>query len=265
MDEQAHELKLHVSGFPLSLVNGLRRIVMAEVPCFAFDNTVQVVNTGALPLERVHDRLALVPVAVPGVDLLEAERAYTAGDEEVRRKIALRFVLLDECATQADCSPGCTFRRTTAASLQWMPQTTGESVKQPALRPRPVYSDMPITNLPIGSRIHTYAVCVPGTGTLHSKWSPACPCTCVTLEPQARCMPAEARGGGADGGRADGGGADGGGADGGGAGHAAQEDRGVLFSVETTGAITPAEAVNYGVRKFLQKIDALLAAFENAP
>ena len=246
-DERAHERTLRVRGFPLGLMNGLRRIVMAEVPCFAFHDVVEQENTGALQTERVRDRLALVPVAVPGVDMLEAERLYRQGDGAARKKLALRFVLRDKCLVQADCSPGCTFRQTVAASLQWMPRTAGESTRAPALRPRPVHPGMPVTNLPLGTRLCLYVLCIPGTGALHSKWSPVCPCTCVTVRPQATCAPdsdlsTEADGAGTEDAED-------------------AEDEGILFALETTGAITPAETLNYGVRVFQQKIDALLAAF----
>ncbi len=257
-DERAHELTLHVRGFPLGLMNGLRRIVMAEVPCFAFHDVVEQENTGALQTERVRDRLALVPVAVPGVDMLEAERLYRQGDGAARKKLALRFVLRDKCLAQADCSPGCTFRQTVAASLQWMPRTAGESTRAPALRPRPVHPGMPVTNLPLGSRLCLYVLCIPGTGALHSKWSPVCPCTCITARPQAMCAPDRDLGAEAPAlalasasatGAADS------------SGSGTEEDEGVLFALETTGALTPAETLNYGVRVFQQKIDALLAAF----
>jgi hypothetical protein len=46
--------------------------------------------------------------------------------------------------------------------------------------------------------------------------------------------------------------------------HGEDEEQGVddvLFAIETTGALTPAETLNYGVRVFQERIDALLAAF----
>jgi hypothetical protein len=286
MDDAAHNLTLRVRGFPLGLMNGLRRIVMAEVPCFAFHDVVERENTGALQTERVRDRLALVPVTVPGVDMLDVERRYRQGDGAVRKDLALRFVLRDECLTQADCTSGSTFRRTTAAALKWMPRTTAESTRPPASRPRPVYPGMPVTHLPIGSRLCLYVLCIPGTGALHSKWSPVCPCTCITVRPQPVCDPDLGQRADvwqradlgqrpdldqwADLGRRPA------------LGHSIDQEQGmaqergmdhehgedeeqgvddVLFAIETTGALTPAETLNYGVRVFQERIDALLAAF----
>ena len=140
-------LELRVTSPCVSFINGLRRILMGEVPTFAIHDIVEHENTGTIRSERLVHTLGLIPIVVPGVDLLEAERRYRKGDRATKKSIALRFRLFDQCRGQEDFSRRSAFRRTTSKSLQWMPRTTEQSFLPPELKPRPTYDTFPITNL----------------------------------------------------------------------------------------------------------------------
>jgi DNA-directed RNA polymerase I and III subunit RPAC1 len=170
------QLDLRLTGVDLSFVNGLRRILMSEIPCFAIHDVIEYTNTSTIKTERIAHILGLVPICVPGVDLVDAERAYRLGDREAKKKIALRFQFRDRCENQAQCSPSLTYRQSTSALLKWMPRTTEESLKPVDERPAPVYGTFTITNLTMGTEIDTDAICIPGTGMLNAKWSPVCTC-----------------------------------------------------------------------------------------
>ena len=182
------QLDLRLTGTELSFVNGLRRILMSEVPCFAIHDVGEYKNTSTIKTERVAHILGLVPIRVPGVDLVDAERAYRLGDREDKKKIALRFQFRDRCERQEHFSPSLTYRQSTSALLKWMPRTTEESLKPADERPTPVYDSFTITNLKLGTEIDTDAICIPGTGMLNAKWSPVCTCSFRTEKAAPRML-----------------------------------------------------------------------------
>lgn len=284
-----YRLELRLTGTDLSFVNGLRRILMSEVPCFAIHDVVEYNNTSTIKSERVAHILGLIPIAVPGIDLVDAERAYRLGSREDKKKIALRFQFRDRCDAQAHFSPGCTFRQATSALLKWMPRTTDESIKPVAQRPAPVHDTFTITNLKLGTEIDMDAICIPGTGMLNAKWSPVCTCFFRREKPAPRLLSQmdqtpvsgtvtaseyierfmhpgehgpipkdevfayeEVKLEDEEEERA--------------VGDVSQvekdEDAGnLLFSLETKGVMTPQEALKYGLRIYNDKIMALIQAF----
>ena len=187
-DPGTYELQVEVTGFGVCFLNSLRRVLLAEVPCFAFHDIVERVNTSAVLSERIVDLLGLVPVMVPGVDMIEVEREYRMGDRRTKKAIGLRFSYHAACTSQRDFTARYTFRRATAASLRWMPRTFEQSSLAPNLRPSPVYDDMPITNLALGTSIDFEATCIPGTGAIHAKWSPVCTCFFRHNKATKRCL-----------------------------------------------------------------------------
>ena len=182
------KLELRITDPCIPFINGLRRILMGEVPTFAIHDIVEYENTGAIRSERLVHTLGLIPIVVPGVDLLEAERRYRKGNKSVKKSIALRFRLFDVCKGQQDFSRRSTFRRTTSSKLVWMPRTTEQSFLPKHLKPRATYDSFPITNLKAGQKVCIDAICIPGTGLLNAKWSPVCPCFFRYEKPAPRVL-----------------------------------------------------------------------------
>jgi len=63
-----HFLKTEFKNFPLTFVNGLRRITLSEIPTVVLRNVDIITNTSQMPYEMLKHRVELLPVNVAPTD-----------------------------------------------------------------------------------------------------------------------------------------------------------------------------------------------------
>jgi hypothetical protein len=93
-----HKVKFTLSGTDISVANALRRVMMAEVPCFAVQDVIILENTSVLHDEFVAHRLGLIPIR------WKAREGRLVQDQ---------FPFKDECdcdTSVSDTCPKCTIR-----------------------------------------------------------------------------------------------------------------------------------------------------------
>jgi DNA-directed RNA polymerase subunit D len=137
-----------VSGVDTSLVNSLRRAMIADVPKLAFEEITVYDNTSALFDEMVSHRLGLVPVPTD-LNLLNFR---------------------EQCVCKGEGCPNCTVIYTLSKEG---PGTVYSGDLQPADRKWEIKDKrIPIIKLLSGQRVMLEASAVLGTSKQHAKWQP---------------------------------------------------------------------------------------------
>ncbi|HEV8359683.1 MAG TPA: DNA-directed RNA polymerase subunit D, partial [Candidatus Thermoplasmatota archaeon] len=137
-----------VSGVDTSLVNSLRRAMIADVPKLAFEEITVYDNTSALFDEMVSHRLGLVPVPTD-LNLLNFR---------------------EQCVCKGEGCPNCTVLYTLSKEG---PGTVYSGDLQPTDRKWEMRDKrIPIVKLLSGQRVMLEATAVLGTSQQHAKWQP---------------------------------------------------------------------------------------------
>ena len=152
LDAEAMEFEL--SGVDASTANALRRIMIAEVPTVAMEFLTVYKNSSILQEEILAQRLGLIPIAVdPKVmDTLQGP---------------IIFSLNKTCHGDLDSN-------VYSGDLEWVPTPDQESHFTKETAPRPVHDDILIVKLLPGQTVEIEAECIVGVGQDHSKFSPVC-------------------------------------------------------------------------------------------
>ena len=88
------ELIFDIKGVDPTLVNTLRRIMIAEVPTMAIETVIINQNTSIIPDEVLAHRLGLIPILADANDFIEKK-----AEEEFNDKNSMRFTLKVKCYT----------------------------------------------------------------------------------------------------------------------------------------------------------------------
>jgi len=157
IDKNDLGMQLIIEGVDVSLMNALRRIMLAEVPSMAIDEVVVIENSSLLHDEILTHRLGLIPLKTD-ID---------------------SYSLPEECSCHSEF--GCNLCR---ASLTLDVEATDgvKTVYSGDLIPenpmiRPVSDGIPIVKLAPGQRIRLEAYARLGKGINHAKWQPVSLCT----------------------------------------------------------------------------------------
>jgi DNA-directed RNA polymerase subunit D len=149
-------LRLTVKDAEIPLMNALRRIALAEVPCMAIDEVVMIENSSILQDEIIAHRLGLLPLKtdLEGYNLPEA------------------------CACQSEfgCSQ-CRVTLTLDVDAKDGPRTvySGDLTSEnPDVTP--VSDKVPIIKLAKGQKLKLEAYARLGRGQVHAKWQPVSMC-----------------------------------------------------------------------------------------
>jgi DNA-directed RNA polymerase subunit D len=147
-------LRVIVRDADVPLMNALRRIALADVPCMAIDEVVMIENSSILQDEMIAHRLGLTPLKTD----LDA------------------YNLPEECACQSEfgCSE-CRVTLTLDAEAKDGTRTvySGELVSEnPDIVP--VSDKMPIIKLAKNQKLKLEAYARLGRGKTHAKWQPVC-------------------------------------------------------------------------------------------
>ncbi|MEM4717280.1 MAG: DNA-directed RNA polymerase subunit D [Desulfurococcaceae archaeon] len=151
-------IKLRIKGFPLHLVNGIRRAIMSEVPVMAIDYVIMVENSSVFYDEYIAHRLGLIP--------LKSEYAYDRyRSPEECAEAGEKRVFSTDCFAKFDLeAEGPEEGFLTIYSKDMVPS-------DPDIVP--VFQSIPIVKLSKGQRIKLEAFARLGRGKEHIKWSPA--------------------------------------------------------------------------------------------
>lgn len=154
LEKDDTNLKIIVKDADVSLMNALRRIALAQVPCMAIDEVVMIENSSVLQDEIIAHRLGLTPL----------------------RTNLDSYNLPEECSCKSEfgCSE-CRVTLTLDAEAKDETRTvySGEIVSEnPDIIPS---SDrIPLIKLAKGQKLKLEAYARLGRGKTHAKWQPVC-------------------------------------------------------------------------------------------
>ncbi|MEM3377482.1 MAG: DNA-directed RNA polymerase subunit D [Candidatus Bathyarchaeia archaeon] len=157
LDKNATTMRLMIRGADVTLVNALRRIMLAEVPSMAIDEVVIIDNSSILQDEIIAHRLGLTPLKT---DL----DSYNLPGE-------------CECKSEFGCSL-CRVTITLNAEANEGTRTvySGELVSEnPEIVP--VSDKIPLIKLAKGQKLKLEAYARLGKGKNHAKWQPVSMCS----------------------------------------------------------------------------------------
>ncbi|EDR25427.1 DNA-directed RNA polymerases I and III subunit RPAC1, putative [Entamoeba dispar SAW760] len=171
ISESPEKVEFDAMGIDVSVANGLRRIMIAEVPTMAIEMVVLEDNSSAIPDEMLCHRLGLIPIlADPRKFKFPKDRHFTDPTEED----TIVFTLDVTCTLDSAKNP--VNNKVYSSDLIWEPQ--GEQETTFADCPiKPVFDDILIAELQPHQHIKCKLFCCKGIGQDHAKFSPVCPAT----------------------------------------------------------------------------------------
>jgi len=156
LEKNDTNLRVAIRDADVPLVNALRRIALAEVPCMAIDEVVMIENSSILQDEIIAHRLGLTPLRT---DL----DAYNAPED-------------CQCQSEFGC-PSCRVTLTLDAEAKEGTRTvySGEIISE---NPEvvPVSDKIPIIKLAKNQKLKLEAYARLGRGKTHAKWQPVSVC-----------------------------------------------------------------------------------------
>ena len=158
-----------VINIDVSIANGLRRIMLAEVPTMAIERVILEDNSSSIPDEMLCHRLGLIPIfADPRKFNYTKDRHFTDATEED----TIVFSLDVQCTL--DKSNNKVHDKVYSRDLVWIPQGEQEITFAGENAIRPVLDDILIAELQPYQRIKCQLFCCKGIGQDHAKFSPVC-------------------------------------------------------------------------------------------
>jgi DNA-directed RNA polymerase II subunit RPB3 len=143
-----------------SLANSIRRVIIAEVPTMAIDLVEIAQNTSVLHDEFIAHRLGLIPLVSTDVHSYKYTRECTCSGR--CRSCSVEFRLDVKCTEESG-------KTVTSDDLQ----VVGDVEVRPIFKGDPQNSIV-IVKLRKNQEIKLHAIAKKGVGKEHAKWSPAC-------------------------------------------------------------------------------------------
>ena len=165
------ELVFDIKGIDPTIVNTLRRIMIAEVPTMAIETVIINQNTSIIPDEVLAHRLGLIPILADANDFVEKKP-----EDEFNDKNSMKFTLNVKC--YKDKNGEIKNENIFSKDLIFIPQ--GNQQKKYFNKETNEYSiglvhdDILINKLTTGMEIDLECYCTKGIGRTHAKWSPVC-------------------------------------------------------------------------------------------
>ena len=165
------EIVFDIKGIDPTLVNTLRRIMIAEIPTMAIETVIINQNTSIIPDEVLAHRLGLIPILADANDFIEKEP-----EDDFNDKNSMKFSLKVQCYT--DKNGELINENVFSKDLVFIPQ--GQQKNKYYNKETKKYSiglvhdDILINKLASGMEIDLECYCVKGIGRTHAKWSPVC-------------------------------------------------------------------------------------------
>ena len=150
LESKGNFIRFYVSGIDHQIANGIRRIMMVEVPTMAIDDVIIVESSSALRDEMIAQRLGLLPLKT---DL----KSYVPRE-------------LCDCKSDLGCSK-CSVTLTLESEAIDEPRNVySKEFKSSDPEVVPFSGEVPILKLAKGQRIRLEAYARFGTGREHAKW-----------------------------------------------------------------------------------------------
>lgn len=141
-------LKFIIEGVPPQIVNALRRVLIADVPCLAIDEVVVLDNTSVMFDEVLAHRLAMIPL----------------------KTNLKKFPKIEECEEGLVDQAQCSARLILQVEAREPMVVYSRDLKSEDPDVEPVYPDIPIVKLGKGQRIVLEAIARLGRAREHVKW-----------------------------------------------------------------------------------------------
>jgi DNA-directed RNA polymerase I and III subunit RPAC1 len=165
------ELVFDIKGVDPTIVNTLRRIMIAEVPTMAIETVIINQNTSVIPDEVLAHRLGLIPILADANDFIEKKP-----EEDFNDRNSMKFSLKVKCFT--DKNGKIINENIFSKDLIFVPQGQQEQKfynnQNKKYSIGLVHDDILINKLIPGMEIDLECFCVKGIGRVHAKWSPVC-------------------------------------------------------------------------------------------
>lgn len=156
VEQKGDSIEFFLKNVDISIVNALRRVIIAEVPTMAIDTITFETNSSILQDEFLAHRIGLVPLNKPLEDIVE----------------------YSECTCKDECSR-CTSKLTCNITSENTVYFTSKDIKpelgyniEPVTNPPPFEKGVYITKLDKGQMIKFKAKAKLGIGKSHAKWCP---------------------------------------------------------------------------------------------
>ena len=160
----ADKLSFVLSGVEAPVANALRRAMISEVETAAFDKIHLYQNTGIMADEVFCHRLGLVPLWVPDVAAVPAAPEELGSvDWDINK--ALKFKL------HVKCGPGEGTKAVYSRDIVFCGEADADEQTR---APQVVLPDILLTKLRPGQEVEAELYALRGSGQLHAKWSPVC-------------------------------------------------------------------------------------------
>ena len=165
------ELVFDITGVDPTLVNTLRRIMIAEIPTMAIETVIINQNTSIIPDEVLAHRLGLIPILADANDFEEKKE-----DEDFNEKNSLKFTLNVKCEknNNGKIINEQIFSGDLNLELLGNQKNKFFNEKNNTYSVGLVNDDIYLNKLTPGMEIDLVCYCVKGIGRTHAKWSPVC-------------------------------------------------------------------------------------------
>ena len=165
------ELVFDIKGVDPTIVNTLRRIMIAEIPTMAIEEVIINQNTSVIPDEVLAHRLGLIPILADANNFIEKKP-----EDDFNDKNSIQFSLKIKCYT--DQNGQIINDNIFSKELKFIPQGEQEkkyfNTKTKNYSIGLVHDDILINKLAPGMELDLVCYCIKGIGRTHAKWSPVC-------------------------------------------------------------------------------------------
>ena len=165
------ELVFDITGVDPTLVNTLRRIMIAEIPTMAIETVIINQNTSIIPDEVLAHRLGLIPILADADDFEEKKE-----NEDFNEKNCIKFTLNVKCEKNKNgiINNEQIFSRDLNLEFLGDQKNKFYDNKTKKYTIGLVNDDIYLNKLAPGMEIDLVSYCVKGIGRTHAKWSPVC-------------------------------------------------------------------------------------------
>ena len=165
------EIVFDIKGVDPTVVNTLRRIMIAEVPTMAIETVIINQNTSIIPDEVLAHRLGLIPILADANDFEEKKE-----NDDFNEKNSIKFIMKVKCEKNKNGK----IINEQIFSRDLILEPLGEQKnkfydeKNKKYKIGLVHDDIYLNKLTPGMEIDLVCYCVKGIGRTHAKWSPVC-------------------------------------------------------------------------------------------
>ena len=165
------ELVFDITGVDPTLVNTLRRIMIAEIPTMAIETVIINQNTSIIPDEVLAHRLGLIPILADADDFEEKKE-----NEDFNEKNCIKFTLNVKCEKNKNGIINNEQIFSKDLNLEFLGDQKNKFYdnKTKKYTIGLVNDDIYLNKLAPGMEIDLVCYCVKGIGRTHAKWSPVC-------------------------------------------------------------------------------------------